>query len=238
MDEKILIKKDGYLNIQKNESDGRVSINITVEPVCHNEQKFKPGDKVRIKDGISSKTHFFVEPSFTNRMNEFIGRKLTVNGYVPGYGYVNISESVYNFHEDWLELYKEEKQKKFKPGDKVRIKNGISSKTHKEKDPGFLEDMDIFIGETLIVKGYDYDYDVIVNDGRYVFNEDWLELVDELKVGDWVIAWNCPGQGTLGILDIIEEVGTPYYVSDKWYMNAVKWDDVYEQLEKVRRGEL
>lgn len=108
MNEKILIKKDSYLNIHTSELDGKVNINITVDPV---KNKFKPGDKVRIKDGISSETHFFVEPSFTKGMNEFIGRKLTVNGYVPGYRYVNISESVYNFPEDWLEPYVEELKK-------------------------------------------------------------------------------------------------------------------------------
>lgn len=166
MDEKILIKKDGYLNIQKSESDVRVSVNITVEPVCYNEQKFKPGDKVRIKDGISSKTHFFVEPSFTNRMNEFIGRKLTVNGYVPGYRYVNISESVYNFHEDWL------------------------------------------------------------------------EPADELKVGDWVIAWDTVDNIVISRLILTSKQDNdprPYYVCDKWFKHAVKWDKTFEHIEKIRK---
>lgn len=118
--------------------------------------KFKPGDKVRIKDGISSKTHLFVEPFFTKGMNEFIGRKLTVNGYVPGYRYVNISESVYNFHEDWLELYKEEKQHKFKfkKGDKVKIKEGILNHTHYWEFPGFTKEKDAYIGKVLTVYEY------------------------------------------------------------------------------------
>ena len=41
-------------------------------------RKFKIGDKVRIKHGISSKTHESVRPFFANSMDELIGRVLTV----------------------------------------------------------------------------------------------------------------------------------------------------------------
>ena len=43
--------------------------------------KFKVGDKVRIKDGISSKTHRYIGPHFTSTMDEFIGKELTVKKY-------------------------------------------------------------------------------------------------------------------------------------------------------------
>ena len=69
-------------------------------------RKFKKGDKVRIKEGISSKTHRGEHPYFMGGMDELIGKELTVG--VCANGIVCIEESGYNLHEDWLEPYAEE----------------------------------------------------------------------------------------------------------------------------------
>ena len=69
-------------------------------------RRFKKGDKVRIKEGISSKTHRGEHPCFIGGMDELIGKELTVD--VCANGIVCIEESGYNLHEDWLEPYAEE----------------------------------------------------------------------------------------------------------------------------------
>lgn len=69
-------------------------------------RKFKIGDKVRIKEGISSKTHRGEHPYFMGGMDELIEKELTVG--VCANGIVCIKESGYNLHEDWLEPYVEE----------------------------------------------------------------------------------------------------------------------------------
>ena len=73
-------------------------------------RKFKKGDKVRIKDNISSKTSMSI--CFISPMDNFVGKELTVKGYRHGvYVFFNEDEDGYNFHEDWLELYVEELKK-------------------------------------------------------------------------------------------------------------------------------
>ena len=74
-------------------------------------RKFKEGDKVRIKDGISSETHRGVGPSFISAMDEFIGKELTVKGYSGGYVFFNEDDFGYKFDKDWLEPWSEEPKK-------------------------------------------------------------------------------------------------------------------------------
>jgi hypothetical protein len=84
-------------------------------------------------------------------------------------------------------------KRKFKNGDKVRIKDGISSKTHNRVGPKFVSTMDEFIGKKLMVKGYSNDGYVLFNEDYlgYLFAEDWLEpWSDELKKGDLAIFWD------------------------------------------------
>lgn len=69
-------------------------------------RKFKIGDKVKIKEGISSKTHRGEFPWFMGGMDELIEKELTVD--VCANGIVCVEESGYNLHEDWLEPYAEE----------------------------------------------------------------------------------------------------------------------------------
>ena len=68
-------------------------------------RKFKKGDMVRIKDGISSKTHRYLDPGFLEEMDDLIGKTMIVNRYANESGYVVCNGSGWCFHEDWLEPY-------------------------------------------------------------------------------------------------------------------------------------
>ena len=66
-------------------------------------------------------------------------------------------------------------------------KEGVSSKTHNNIDPEFVEGMDDLIGKTMTVDSYTYDY--VECEGCF-FSEDWLEpYVEKLKKGDLAIFW-------------------------------------------------
>ncbi len=82
-------------------------------------------------------------------------------------------------------------KRKFKKGDKVRIKHGVSSKTHCNIGPAFVEEMDDLIGKTMIVDRYTYMSDYVVcNEYGWSFLEEWLEPYEELKEGDLAIFWD------------------------------------------------
>ena len=84
----------------------RVSERMEEIPV----RKFKKGDKVRIKDGVSSKTHHKIGLSFVEEMDDLIGKKMTVDRYVNGNNYVECEEIYWGFLEEWLEPYEELKR--------------------------------------------------------------------------------------------------------------------------------
>ena len=70
------------------------------------QRKFKPGDKVKLKDGILNKR--WESPYFTEEMDMFIGKVLTVVDHtLKGYIYLNEADD-WEFAEDWLELYSDE----------------------------------------------------------------------------------------------------------------------------------
>ena len=130
-------------------------------------------------------------------------------------------------------------KRKFKVGDKVRIKDGISNKTHERVIPGFTSTMDKFIGKELTVKGYRVGFAVISEDYcGYYFNEDWLEPYEELKKGDLAIFWDNGSHhrasvrmyGSLFAHDYLDTCGV------RWD-NAIKFESK-EQFEKVLRGEI
>lgn len=215
---------------------------LEIENITH--PRFKAGDKVRIKDGISSKTHWDDNPCFASKMDEFIGRVLTVSGYwdhVDGRSYVKINERGFKFHEDWLEPYIEDiPKRKFKIGDKIQIKDGISSKTHESIRPYFKSDMDKFIEKKLTIKEYADNEHVIISedDLGYIFVEDWLEpWSDELKNGDLAIFWDYSKAGAyIGLYD--EKFNERHYdSSDTYWVNAIKFESK-EQYEKLLRGEI
>lgn len=123
---------------------------------------------------------------------------------------------------------------KFKVGDKVRIKDGISSKTH----PSFVS-MDKFIGKELTVKGYS-DGCVSFNGDIYnhYYDEDWFEpYTDEPKNGDLAIFWDYDKGGA--IISLYDKKGHIYHYDSRgiYWRNAIKFESK-EQFEKVLRGEI
>lgn len=68
-------------------------------------RKFQKGDRVRIKDGISSKTVSGKTPAFNPMMDDFIGTTMTVDRYTDMCGYVVCEGIRWSFLEDWLEPY-------------------------------------------------------------------------------------------------------------------------------------
>jgi uncharacterized protein YodC (DUF2158 family) len=202
-------------------------------------RKFKKGDKVRIKDGISSKTHYNTIPAFVGGMDKFIGKELTVENYSEG-GFVIYDR--YYFSEDWLEPYVEDiPKRKFKAGDKVKIKDGISSKTHCNIYPWFLNEMDDLIGKTMTVDRYtDGGKYVACEETESIFREDWLEPYEELKEGDLAIFWdNNKESAMIGKYDyFIGDVPFPHrdHRGDEW-KNAIKFESK-EQYERLTKGEI
>ena len=131
-------------------------------------------------------------------------------------------------------------KRKFKAGDKVRIKEGISSKTHWNISPTFVEGMDDLIGKTMTVDRYVDGDNYVECEGIYwSFLENWLEpCSEEPKVGDWVIFWDhSPKIAKVGILtDIMSNSGCKYRIDGRaHWMHAVKWDGTKEHIEKVRK---
>ena len=129
---------------------------------------------------------------------------------------------------------------KFKVGDKVRIKDGISNKTHERVIPGFTSTMDKFIGKELTVKGYRGGFAVISEDySGYYFAEDWLEpWNEEPKKGDLAIFWDDYDKEHSSIRIYDEKGYGGYYDSAciPWD-NAIKFESK-EQFKKVMKGEL
>ena len=134
-------------------------------------------------------------------------------------------------------------ERKFNAGDKVKIKDGISSETHRNVGPYFTEPMDEFIGKKLTVEKYS-SMGFVVTDADYFgynFAEDWLEpCSEEPKKGDWAIFWdNYPLNPLIRLYHAKSHSGNSYIdnFGTAWD-NAVKWDGTKEQFEKVSRGEI
>lgn len=131
-------------------------------------------------------------------------------------------------------------KRKFKVGDKVKIKDGISSKTHKPIPPYFPNAMDEFIGKELIVKEYTSIGWIVFyeDDYGYQFHEDWLEpWIEEPKKGDLAIFWdNGTSYAIIRVYD--RKYCNIYYdiLGNPW-KNAIKFESK-EQFKKVMKGEL
>ena len=131
-------------------------------------------------------------------------------------------------------------KRKFKVGDKVRIKDGISSETHNVAGPGFNRTMDEFIGKELTVEEYSSIEWVVFyeDDYRYQFAENWLEpYTEEPKKGDLAIFWD--NSKDIAIMRTYrEKKGMLHYDSVGYpWKNAIKFESK-EQFEKVLRGEI
>lgn len=81
-------------------------------------------------------------------------------------------------------------QRKFKPGDRVELKDGMLDK--RGESPHFVTDMDVFIGKVLTVGNYNSEGYILLSEADgWVFAEDWLELYsDEPIVGELAIFWD------------------------------------------------
>ncbi len=133
-------------------------------------------------------------------------------------------------------------KRKFKKGDKVRIKHGVSSKTHCNVDPSFVEEMDDLIGKTMTVDSYiDWDNYVVCNESGWSFLEEWLEpYVEELKEGDLAIFWD--NIKKKAIIRVYKQFRMGAYFPHQDHMesewkNAIKFESK-EQFEKLINGEL
>ena len=129
-------------------------------------------------------------------------------------------------------------QPKFKKGDKVRIKKGISSKTNDNVDLSFAEGMDILIGKTMTVDRYTYCNNYVkCEEICWSFLEEWLEPYEELKEGDLVIFWD-KDKKLARIRLYNEYIGGKHYDNTGWYWeNAIKFESK-EQFEKLLKGEI
>ena len=137
-------------------------------------------------------------------------------------------------------------KRKFKSGDKVRIKEGISSRTHRTHnnlDPAFVKEMDDLIGNAMTVDSYTDDNNYVECEGLYwSFLEEWLEPYEGLEKGDLAIFWDFDKtQAVVRLFDNEQsgEFWAPFYVDNtrNWWVNAIKFESK-EQLEKLIKGEI
>ena len=133
-------------------------------------------------------------------------------------------------------------KRKFKSGDKVRIKHGISSKTHNRVSPAFVEEMDDLIGNTMTVDSYTDGNNYVGCEGIYwSFIEEWLEPYEELKKGDLAIFWDEARENAI-IKFYKKSNGSEEYFRHKdkngfnW-VNAIRFESK-EQYERFIKGEI
>lgn len=69
--------------------------------------KFKVGDKIRIKDEVSSETHSIQSPYFVKKMDELKDKVLTISSFTD-LGYIKVEESGFRFHPEWVTLVESE----------------------------------------------------------------------------------------------------------------------------------
>ena len=137
--------------------------------------------------------------------------------------------------------------RKFKAGDKVKIKDGISSKTHEHIHPWFTIPMDEFIGKEMTVEKYNRN-GFVVTDADYIgyqFSEDWLEpYTEEPKKGDLAIFWDNDVYKEYASVRLYDRKGDSVHYGSCHYdscgiswRNAIKFESK-EQFEKLLRGEI
>jgi hypothetical protein len=130
-------------------------------------------------------------------------------------------------------------KRKFKKGDKVRIKHGVSSKTHYNIYPWFVDEMDDLIGKTMTVDRYtDGGKYVACEETESIFREEWLEPYEELKEGDLAIFWDNVSRryASVRIFGRLTVHGYCDITGVRWD-NAIKFEGK-EQFEKLIKGEI
>ena len=132
--------------------------------------------------------------------------------------------------------------RKFKNGDKVRIKHGIQSKTHDNITPAFVDEMDDLIGKTMTVDRYiDWNNCVECEEIYWRFLEDWLEHYEEPKKGDLAIFWDDSKEhAIIRFYDRPNESGEYFRYKDNMgfdWANAIKFEGK-DQYERLIKGEI
>lgn len=130
-------------------------------------------------------------------------------------------------------------KRKFKKGDKVRIKHGVSSKTHDNLDLEFAGEIGDLIGKTMTVDRYtDWDSYVVCNESDWRFHEDWLEPYEGLEKGDLAIFWDNVSRAYASVR-IFGHLTVRGYcdISGVRWDNAIKFEGK-EQFEKLLKGEI
>ena len=207
-------------------------------------RKFKSGDKVRIKEGISSKTHDNVGPAFVKEMDDLIGKIMTVDSsYTYGDYYVECEEIEYAFLEEWLEPYEElKKGDEDMPKQKFKVGNEVTLKSRRKDSNGivYLADFDAYFGKKITVQGYTDTGYVYFSDCPYILEEKWLEPYEGLEKGDIAIFWDLDnGSAFIGEYNcFLKDVKYPHRDnrSDVW-VNAIKFESI-EQYKKLLKGEI
>jgi uncharacterized protein YodC (DUF2158 family) len=127
------------------------------------------------------------------------------------------------------------RKRKFKAGDKVKLKSGCTSNPNLT----YYSPFDKYIGKELIVIDYTESGNVKCNNGLS-FAEDWLEPYEELKEGDLAIFWdddkNAAVIGKYGKFT----AGQPFPHSnhrEHIWKNALKFESK-EQYERLIKGEI
>jgi hypothetical protein len=134
-------------------------------------------------------------------------------------------------------------QPKFKVGDSVMIKEGVSSKTHRYTAHSFREDMDKYIGKKLIVEhvfdDVHYGITYTMTNNIYSYAEDWLEpYTEELKKGDLVIFWDNNDNEFASIRMYDRKGYSGHYDScGALWDSAIKFESK-EQFEKILNGKV
>ena len=126
-------------------------------------------------------------------------------------------------------------KRKFKKYDKVRIKEGISSKTHDKIGLSFVEEMDDLIGKTMTVDSTHGDNYVKCEGIYWSFHEDWIEPYEELKKGDLAIFWDEDERyAAIRIYDRLNESEEYFRHKDQ---NGVNWKNAikFESKEQFKR---
>ena len=135
-------------------------------------------------------------------------------------------------------------ERKFKAGDKVRIKEGISSKTQGSVYPYFEDFLDQY--KVMTVKEYvttclgEYITmdEAKIEDHHFGFAEDWLEPWSEKpKNGDLAIFWD--NDKTYAFIRLYDGRYREYHCdnSGAHWEHAIKFES-REQFEKLLRGEI
>lgn len=125
-------------------------------------------------------------------------------------------------------------QRKFKPGDKVELKDGMLDK--RGESPYFMAEMDVFIGEVLTVGSYNSEGYIFLNEAEgWEFAEDWLELYsDEPIFGELAIFWDSRKEySTVKLYTGHTIVGHCDHLGVSW-ANAIKFISKEQFIEHIK----